>query len=185
MDECQPLVHGHKSPWKKFEWHVKPQYLVYALNADKTDRRALSANSAVQNVNNGTSSLASSYVVQESGGTSSLGSLGSLGSSSELGPLAALGALIDIKPPAVSKVNLNMRPHLGAPRATLAQAAVADRQLVFPVCQAEPSSCTDSCLYQVEQVMTRCMAWLHVSDVRAGSGALEAGAYTRPLLSST
>ena len=39
MDGCKPLVHGHKSPWKKFEWHVKPQYLVYALNADKTDRR--------------------------------------------------------------------------------------------------------------------------------------------------
>ena len=45
--------------------------------------------------------------------------IGDLGA---VGPLAALGALIDIKPAAVSKVNLNMRPHLGAPRATLAQA---------------------------------------------------------------
>jgi len=72
-----------------------------------------------------------------------------------------------------------VRAHQGAPRATLTQAAAADRELVFPVCEAEPSACTDACLYRVELVMSRCMAWLQVSDAHAGSGALLRSANTK------
>jgi hypothetical protein len=120
------------------------------------------------NVNNVTSSPTSSYAFQESGGASGLGDLG----------IAALAGLVDVKPAAAaaSDVKLEVRPHVGAPRATRVEAAAADRELVFPVCEAEPSACSDACMYRVELVMKRCMAWLHVSDTRAGSGALERSA---------
>jgi hypothetical protein len=187
-------VHGHKSPWKKFEWHVKPQYMVERLVAKHTAHLGMDHGEEIvvfNNANNGTSSTASSYALQESGGASGLGGL------------AALSGLVDVKPRAVFDIKFEAIPHIGAPSATLAQATAADREIVFPVCEAEPMACTNICMYRVELVVKRCMAWLHVSDARGGSDALErsvntkatacesaltaargAGAYTRPLFSS-
>ena len=138
----------------------------------------------VSNVNNVTSSMVSSlsFEFQESGGGSSglgrgLGGPGGLsgprglGGHGGLGALGELAGLVDIKPAAVADLEYEVRAHQGAPRASRAQAAAADRELVFPVCEAEPSACSDACLYRTELVMARCMAWLHVSDASAGSGA--------------
>ena len=157
-------VHGHKSPWKKFEWHVKPQYMVERQIKKHTAHLGMDhevENVVFDNANNGTSSPASSYALQESGVTSGLGGL------------AALGGLVDVRMPAASGLKLEAIPHIGAPSATLAQAAAADREIVFPVCEAEPMACTDACMYRVELVVKRCMAWLHVSGTRGGSDALE------------
>ena len=121
---------------------------------------------AITNANNGTSSPPFAYAVQQRGGASGLGAV-----------LAALAGVDDVKPVAVSEIK--MIPHIGAPSATPAQAAAADRELMFPVCEAEPAACTDACMYRVELVLKHCMAWLHVSDTRAGSGALERSANTK------
>jgi hypothetical protein len=164
-------VHGHKSPWKKFEWHVKPQYMVERLVEKHTAHlrmdHGVTTYVGFKNANNLTSSPAALYTFQESG------------LASEFGGLAALGGLIDVRPPAASGMNFEAIPHIGAPSATLAQAAAADREIVFPVCEAEPMACTDACMYRVELVMKRCMAWLHVSGTRTGSGARERSANTK------
>ena len=133
-----------------------------ALHPDDRGDEYATVHDVLTNVNNVTSSVSSSYALQESGGASGLGGLG------------ALSGFVNVKPDrvAVSGGKLELHAHVGAPRATPAQAAAADRDLVFPVCEAEPSACTDACMYRVELVMTRCMAWLQVSDARTGSGSL-------------
>jgi len=179
-------VHGHRSPWKKFEWHIKPQHLAALADMHHSGEHAVKH--VVHNVNNVTASMHSSYVFQESGVASSGPGLGlgggdsthgSLESHGGLGALGALAGIIDIKLAALVDPEFEVPALEGAPRATLAEAAAADREIVFPVCEAEPSACTDACMYRVELVLKRCMAWLHVSDTRTGSGAQERSADTK------
>ena len=127
-------VHGHKSPWKRFDWHVKPQYKVelHPLDVEhnsKTDQ-------GDDNSNNTT--VTDTDIVT-----------------------ARLGHPIATSAP---RQYLAVRSHVGALPVTPSEAAAADREMMFPVCEPEPASCTDACQHLVEAFMQRCMTWLHVSD---------------------
>jgi hypothetical protein len=127
-------VHGHKSPWKEFNWHVKAQYRMklHPLDIDHNTKP-----DEGDNTNNNTVTDTGNFRL------------------ASLGHPTATAA-----PPQY----LAVRPHVGAPPVTPSEAAAADREMMFPVCEPEPASCTDACQLHVEALMQRCMSWLHISD---------------------
>jgi hypothetical protein len=145
-------VHGHTSPWKKFEWHAKPGLHTVKLHPDDAADDVAPAQPAATRAVLGHG--------HQRGGNDTTGTAAW---SSNDAPLLGNGG-----GGGGGRVATN-RQHVGAPPASPAEAAAADREMMFPVCETEPSSCTDACQSRVEVVMRRCMQWLHVSGARTGS----------------